>query len=140
MTCCCFAAALYDGTSWPPPHRNIGRSSSNPSAPTGEMCSVPITLCAVPIPRPYPRAVPILSFLARSIKSGRAHMRTAGPTLADARQHFNPCGISCCDAASGIRPASLYTDLCNWERCIDPNNIAKLARLGANKGVLNKIC
>jgi hypothetical protein len=65
--------------------------------------------------------------------------RTAGPTLADARQRFIPCRICCCDAASAQPPARLRNNLYNWEHHGKPDNIAKLAKLGVNKGVLNKI-
>ncbi len=61
-------------------------------------------------------------------------MRMAGPTSADARWLFVPCGISCCNPA-GTRPpvticAPTYTIL---------GSFILTASLGVNKGVLNKI-
>ncbi len=61
-------------------------------------------------------------------------MRMAGPTSADARRLFVPCGISCCNPA-GIRPpvpicAPTYRIL---------GSFISIASLGVNKGVLNKI-
>ncbi len=61
-------------------------------------------------------------------------MRIAGPTSADARQLFDPCGISCCNPAGTRLPvpicAPTYTIL---------GSFISIASLGVNKGVLNKI-
>ena len=60
-------------------------------------------------------------------------------TSADARHCFVPCGKSCCNAKSARPPTHLCTSLYDWEPHVDPDNIAKLARLGVNRGGLNKI-